>query len=203
MKLKLVFASVAALSLATCSRDEVQETPTPSPTNIQSEEARTTAINEGYAIVRAPLDIHGEPDLSKAELQTQALVKSANLDDSAVAESFTSLGTLASSKSASSFEELDATSSTESWFLLPWRARVAAGIPVRSGPYLLPWRRAVANGYPVRAGGYLLPFRSFVANSYGYYMYNYGQNCWNPCNTIGGGYYPIPSQVPIEPTPYY
>jgi hypothetical protein len=204
MKINVIFLSIASMALANCSLDDRQED------HKQEVPASTSHTNEttatpSYAIIRAPLDANGEPDLSKAELQTQADSATAALDDAAIAEAFAKIGTSTQSKSLASFEELDATSSTESWYILPWRARVAAGLPVRSGPYLLPWRRAIANGYPVRTGGYLLPFRRFVANSQGYYVYN----CNQPCLYGAGACdYPFPGQFPNgpggpTPLPYY
>ncbi|MCX6125693.1 MAG: hypothetical protein NTV34_13255 [Proteobacteria bacterium] len=147
-----------------------------------------------YAILRAPVDQSGAPDLSKAELRT-GLTEDTKLEDGVISATFSTLGKESVTKVANA-DELDATSSTESWYLLPWRARVAAGVPVRRGPYLLPWRRAIANSYgpgPVQAVGYISPYRVFATPNYTFFMYGYGPSCVcvpPPCCVHGGVGYP-------------
>ncbi len=122
------------------------------------------------AILRAPIGSDGEPILENAELRTQITAKDLSATD--LADAFASAGVATDAKAVESVDELDRDTSTQSWYVLPWRARVANGYPVRRGPYLLPWRRAVANGY-APSGGYLSPYRQHVSNSYGYYTYTY------------------------------
>lgn len=167
-KLFLLGSLMFSVSCGGPKADQATPVPAPAPTTKVASEP-----DAAVAIMRAPLGADGEPDLSKAELRTGIASSSLKMDDASLSEAFTSLGTATSTKVANSVDELDQDSSSQSWFLLPWRARVAAGIPVRSGPYLLPWRRAVANGYPV-GGNYLLPFRQGVANAQTYYYYNSG-----------------------------
>lgn len=180
MQIKLILSAASILALISCGNTS------------KKEEAPEAAPSE-YAIVRAPIGADGQPDLSRAELRSGDFSEAKDLKDEAIADNFAKMGQAGATKTANSVEELDKTSSTDSWYLLPWRNRVANGYPVRSGPYLLPWRRAVANGYPVRAGGYLLPYRAYTVNAYGYYMYGYGTNCGNPCGSCS----------PVYPTPYY
>ena len=116
-----------------------------------------------FAIVRAPLDADGEPVLSLAVLRTGVSQEAIQVDDETLVANFSNLGTETKNTLLSSEDELDQSTSTESWFLLPWRARIANGEPVRSGPYLLPWRSRIANGQPVRERRYLLPFRRTTA----------------------------------------